>query len=532
MRKKVFRLDNRGAALVSIMIAVAFISILASAFLYMSYNNFTMKVTNYESKQNFYETEQQLMQMSSKLRSEVMASSNPLNELKSIAGVDAMGRYDSRQLAALAFGTTPGGTADKATITYNADYYTVGTKNLGTNYTEVEINDTVTKVTLHDINITKHDSESDSQNSITTDFVMYIEEFMTAKNAGGIGEFSFLMDSPMNISGNGTKLNVFGNCFAMSTVFEDSKSMPGTFNSGNAALYLTENSNLNVLGDQMIVYGDLVIANNATLNIIGAELTVFGDIYLLGPNSTIVCTGVINFPSQADTRNNSGSGDKYEIYVRNGSLDTNDASLVREHILPHTFSVNILPDASMDTVMTKLHTNDADATNDGIVNNITQPQNGKEFDDASFSNNGPSTNAIPFAGETYYSAVNKESALNGGLYNCLLFNRVDATMKYENVNTTIISRKPISFSEVHTVTVTKMGTHAFNYLIAKEGTANYTANHAFTKQLSDTSNKYTIGGFFTDDANTVVGELLGGASSVSGEIKYESSLGYQNWVKE
>ena len=127
MKNNLVRLNNKGAALISIMIAVAFISILASAFLYMSYNNFTMKVTNYESKQNFYDTEQHMMNLSAKLRSEIMASSDPLTELKTLAGVDASGRYDATKLAQLAFDTTPSGNANFASVSYDSNVFNVTT---------------------------------------------------------------------------------------------------------------------------------------------------------------------------------------------------------------------------------------------------------------------------------------------------------------------------------------------------------------------------------------------------------------------
>lgn len=532
MKNNLVRLNNKGAALISIMIAVAFISILASAFLYMSYNNFTMKVTNYESKQNFYDTEQHMMNLSAKLRSEIMASSDPLTELKTLAGVDASGRYDATKLAQLAFDTTPSGNANFASVSYDSNVFNVTTKLAsGANYTETPVNANITKVTLHGININKRDSVTDAVNSLTTDFVMYIEKHVTSEDSGGIGEFSFLVDSPLAITGEGTKLNIFGNCFAMNTVQEGGKSMPGCYGSGKQALNLRKESSLNVLGDQMIVYGDVVIEENATLNIIDAELTVFGDIYLLGQNSNLICTGMINFPSQQDTRNNSGMGGQYEIYVSNGGSFSNDPNLVKKHILPHSFSVNRLPDASMDSVMTYLHCDNSDATDDGIVNSITQKQNGKAFDESDFCRNGPSTDKIRFGLKDYYAMANKEQNFNGGIHDCLVFNTVDAKMKYENINSTFISRKSISFEEVHTVTVTKMGTHSFNYLIAPDGSVNFTPKHNFKNNLAD-SNTYSIGGFFKDDANVQVGMLLGSSSGNSGTVDYESSMGYQNWIKE
>ena len=100
--------NNRGAALVSIMVAVAFVTILATAILSMSYNNFRMKVVNYESQANFYETEQRLTVMSTTLRGKVMSSTTPLSDVKTLTGVVDDKRYSAKNIAELAF---PGNTA-------------------------------------------------------------------------------------------------------------------------------------------------------------------------------------------------------------------------------------------------------------------------------------------------------------------------------------------------------------------------------------------------------------------------------------
>ena len=60
--------NNKGIALISILIAVAFISIIGSTLLYITYTNFQMKVLNNRSKQNFYETDGELVRITSTLR--------------------------------------------------------------------------------------------------------------------------------------------------------------------------------------------------------------------------------------------------------------------------------------------------------------------------------------------------------------------------------------------------------------------------------------------------------------------------------
>ena len=48
--------NNKGAALISVLIATAFLAITATALLMISYSNYKMKVVNLNSKNNLYES--------------------------------------------------------------------------------------------------------------------------------------------------------------------------------------------------------------------------------------------------------------------------------------------------------------------------------------------------------------------------------------------------------------------------------------------------------------------------------------------
>lgn len=60
MNRKNVRLDNRGSALVSVLVVTVFISILATTMLYVSAQNYQMKYTDYQNKQSFYGAEKAL----------------------------------------------------------------------------------------------------------------------------------------------------------------------------------------------------------------------------------------------------------------------------------------------------------------------------------------------------------------------------------------------------------------------------------------------------------------------------------------
>lgn len=74
-RLKEFHKDQMGAALVSVMIAVIFLSVLATIILYVAGNNSQMKATDYGTKIEFYESERVLEIMQSQLVKDVSVAS-------------------------------------------------------------------------------------------------------------------------------------------------------------------------------------------------------------------------------------------------------------------------------------------------------------------------------------------------------------------------------------------------------------------------------------------------------------------------
>ena len=51
------KLNNKGSALVTVVIVIAFITILATLILYLSVMNFQMKANDYRTKESFYGAE-------------------------------------------------------------------------------------------------------------------------------------------------------------------------------------------------------------------------------------------------------------------------------------------------------------------------------------------------------------------------------------------------------------------------------------------------------------------------------------------
>lgn len=538
MKKNNVLRNNRGAALVSIMIAVAFITILATSLLYMSYNNFKMKVVNYESKANFYDTEQNVTKMSTNLRNKVMSTTSPINTLKLTTGVTS-NRYDAKKLAELVFPSSSiSGNADAAVATApNGDVFTFATTvDAGNaNYLETPISSDVTQITLKGIQVTQKEKNKNNTNKITTDLVMYIQESSTPSDVGGIGDFSIMMDSTVACSATwATKLNLFGNGFFLGVDPDTtSSSKPGRKDNNSQAIYLTGECVYNILGDYTLVYGDIVLKDGAALNLINGSLTVFGNIYL-DDKSTITSNGKIYLP---DTSILDHSGQPYKIHY---------SGEAKQHLYPETLEATIerVSATNCNDIVKGLKLDDTDKTNDGLVAQILSAQKNVNNTGSAYhfyeigETNNQSTTAVTINGVSYKTQYFKTDVVNADLVNSLVFLKEATTIKQSNENSTLISRNKITFSEVHELNLTKMGENAFTYLTLRKKDVddgkypgfNYVEN---VHRIKLKEKQYEVGGFFNANAENTVKQIMGkGVNNAGGDPNFYSSIGYQNWSKE
>lgn len=84
--RKHMKLDNRGSAIVTVIVVTLFISILATTMLFVSGRNYIMKQTDYQNKQSFYEAEKALDKLKELLVSDV-------DEAYEVAYKDMMRNY-------------------------------------------------------------------------------------------------------------------------------------------------------------------------------------------------------------------------------------------------------------------------------------------------------------------------------------------------------------------------------------------------------------------------------------------------------
>lgn len=89
------KLNNAGSAIVTVIVVVAFVSILATTILYVSGMNYYMKMTDLKTKQSFYEAETALEEIKAALAIEVSAAGKEAytHVMINYAAADGYSRY-------------------------------------------------------------------------------------------------------------------------------------------------------------------------------------------------------------------------------------------------------------------------------------------------------------------------------------------------------------------------------------------------------------------------------------------------------
>ncbi len=592
--KKKWLNDNRGAALVSVLIAVAFIAILASTLLYMTYSNYKMKVVNYESKVNFYGTEHDMTSLSTTIRNRITkASSDPVGELKTITGYSQIdisnpssgARYNPSKLASLVYS---GLAADTTEVYIDEDRAIVSDASaadmkvtFSTNITDTTIpnftvendmsagddgvlgtaddveNTAVQVVTLKGVVIEQEELASGYTNKITTDLVYRVKTSPSASSSG-VGDFSMIMDTPLDCTtSEPARLTLYGNVMIGSNEYAtcvDTRSAeqggmfeadgvthatvykPGS-NGAKPALHLGGDTIFTLVGDYMIIMGDVVLDDSAILNIVSGQITICGDVYVNG-DSSFMCTGTVYFPY----------GNKPHSATEQYGITTNQASILNSDGVTYTAtsgvgnSSNILTGSvqqlSKDNYLGLLNTlglNDTDTTNDGVMNKLfAQTTTAGAYDIYDYANmtggDTRTTSSINVEGITYETKVTSNSQVANG--NDFRGQLAIFTSDYGkclqdggSLNATLLSLNPISFNNHKSFRFSQLGNAAFNALITDTSQKINNPNGS-TPQVA-------IADLFVSDPNSVINSIVnfatdggGGANSV------ESAVGYVNWTKE
>ena len=568
---KLRKLNNKGIALISIMIAVAFITIIASALLAITYSNFQMKVMNLNSKENFYETDGQVSKIMTGIRQTVNGSVATAPETSilnlCVAGstaptVDHPVQYDMSKVAALGYTDWPSMMLDPGTTTTyqqsitNPTTHRTDTFTYKSNYTgaegsvagmvTVEEVDSAKKYTFHDMEVQQKTSDG-YMNTIKTDIVITTVKVNSDGKVGGVGDFSMMSDNTLSVAGTQfTSLDIYGSTFfakynGIENNYTKSDGSTGSFTKpGGEALVLNKECKMNVIGEYLVVYGDVVLNDKSCLYIGNGNMTVYGDI-IINDGATLICNGKIFMVDEPLP----GRMQASQIKVQNGSIE--------DHVFPKGLTIQKLTKANYESVCATLATNDADENNDGITNKILKPitnfnNSGHDFDVLNYTGNINSgiKNETKYFGQPTGIAFNTQSTINGDYKNFVVFNlNSDAVIRQPNPGSTFISKNPISVDQLHSVSITKVGDATFSFLTGVD--SGDTSNPLYDSKVhdmqispSDTSTygnnngfKVSAKDFFASDCNATVKKLLlqsvGGGS---GADVYYSSISMINYKKD
>ncbi len=270
--KKKGRLGDRGAALVSVLIAITFIAIIATSLLYMVYMNYLAKVMRYGSTDNFYTAEFALDDLSSEIQQVAVdrglaggSISTAIGDIRGKVGASSgSSTYDNDKVAALI----------KA-ASQEADIK-VSTAVTGNNYED----NSKSYVKLKGVVITATD-EKGYVSTITSDIIIKF-----SADGGGeldICDFSVLTDDPVYIGGGDF---IMTGCGYMQR--HDGSGEVNGVPSGYC-LYINGGACAQILSERAILNGKVKMAGNSVMSISG-KVYVFGDIEL-DADSTLIVTG-------------------------------------------------------------------------------------------------------------------------------------------------------------------------------------------------------------------------------------------------
>lgn len=175
--------NNKGAALVAVLIGVLFIAILASSLLYMSTVNFKMKAMRQRASDNFYTDEYALSDLLSQVKQISYASDTPRTTMQTLLRKGTSNQFDDVALESLInTGKVPGMADVDVSCIYD---------NSIPSYVE-----TANYIYLKGVKITTT-TEAGYESNIVTDIALGFPASTDAPSK--INDFSILMDSPLNI---------------------------------------------------------------------------------------------------------------------------------------------------------------------------------------------------------------------------------------------------------------------------------------------------------------------------------------------
>lgn len=275
--------NNKGAALISVLVAMMFIAILATSLIYMSYMNYETKSMRWAATDSFYYDEFALDDLTAEMQELCAAQPDiptAISVLEAKSGVS-------------------GGTYSPAALETNF-LHIANTGNLEVHLSTpdgcvAEYSKSGDVATYKNLKITTTDPVRGYTSSIVVDFQLGV------RNGGKIdldvNDFSIISDTPVDWTRGGDMM-YGGSIFVMSPDWVDSL---GSGSPSGTAITISGVSNVTCAGPRGIIVGDVVIENGAQLQTSG-RLIVTGNIIVktggvLSCNSNLQVGGTIQCDS-------------------------------------------------------------------------------------------------------------------------------------------------------------------------------------------------------------------------------------------
>ena len=293
--------NNKGAAMISVLIAVSFIIILATSLMYMSYMNYLTKGMRYQGTDNFYTDEfalDDLCMTMQQVAADSTSVSVAIDTLLSDTPHKGVGKvtnggittYTNECVASMIQVAS-----QEASISVNTIYDTSVSSNLVVNSNSIQ---------LLGLEITST-TENGYQTTICTDITL------TFPNGGlgdlDINDFSVIGDSPITVDE--------GDVFFSGCVYIEGGGR------GHTALTVNSAGNVHILAPRGIINGDIVINGTGQLSITGV-VTVNGDIYV-NDNAVLLCSDQLSHTGEIRKATNARVlGAESSTFGEDDSIDT------------------------------------------------------------------------------------------------------------------------------------------------------------------------------------------------------------------
>lgn len=580
-KSKLTGLSNKGIAMISIIIAVAFVSVIGSALLYITYANFQMKVLNLNSKTNYYETDGELIKITAGIR----------NSINTPADVDAL-------LPGLTQDSTDTSLYSTSTVKLDGVDGILGKSgivNSGTTYTdekgdtfyysasgaEKRIEGNITRYTIKDLKV-KQVSKDHYSNSVKTNLeIKVLKQTGGAGGKKGLGECSMLSDCPVSIdSNNFSFVTFFGDTYFSSYYYGSSGNQFGTFPGYNGTgtytipgkygttepgLKLSGDGKMNLEADHLVVYGDLVLEGDSCLNINGGNLTVYGDIYIMG-NATLLCSGNIYLPESILPGR--GDGDR----CRFKSAQNVDAT--KDYLKKHLYygeSFDSAPyvgkkisDDSFKAFTKTIGLDNNKKDDDGVARTICKKfkLNGNDYSIFEYTNSPEivGKSGVNHIDSTFYGEKCGVAFFMGGAnvgnvaewtnYICFIANGngQKTNINGSNVSSTFVSVTPIYLNVQSGIYFSKLGSNTLNYLtVPHESTTEPYYDTSIHKVKLNWNGKmpgittdamgkgdFSAGDFLNSDKDLTIQNMWSSSvnNSSGAQVKYINSSVFVNYVKD